>query len=339
MSDQLLPASIQLSVMLCSTLFLTVSCVLITSAGSQKLHVVACEGSVAQLKCENGEVISVTSATYGRRDQQTCTAGRPANQITNVQCSRSSDSVGQSCNGKQSCSITAANSVFGDPCVGTYKYLEVEYTCQNPERKPQSGPTVACEGSVAQLQCDGGKVISVTSATYGRRDQQTCTAGRPANQITNVQCSRSSDSVGQSCNGKQSCSITAANSVFGDPCVGTYKYLEVEYTCQNPEKKPQSGPTVACEGSVAQLQCDKGEVISVTSATYGRRDQKTCTAGRPANQITNVQCSRSSDSVGQRCNGKQLCNVEASNSMFGDPCVGTYKYLEVDYICYAFLTG
>ncbi|PWA29457.1 hypothetical protein CCH79_00017094, partial [Gambusia affinis] len=99
-------------------------------------------------------------------------------------------------------------------------------------------------------------------------------------------------------------------------------------------RKPQKGPTVACEGSVAHLRCDKGEVIYVRSATYGRRDQKTCTARRPANQITNVRCSRSSDRVGQRCNGKQRCNVRASYSMFGDPCVGTYKYLEVDYICY-----
>ncbi|XP_014854512.1 PREDICTED: L-rhamnose-binding lectin CSL3-like [Poecilia mexicana] len=107
----------------------------------------------------------------------------------------------------------------------------------------------------------------------------------------------------------------------------------------DPERKHQKGSIVACEGSVAQLRCDKGEVIHVTSATYGRSDQKTCIAGQPANQISNIHCSRSSDKVGQRCNGKQHCNIGASNSMFGDPCVGTYKYLEVDYICYAFLTG
>ncbi|XP_054881826.1 uncharacterized protein LOC129356249 [Poeciliopsis prolifica] len=394
--------------MLLSTLVLAALCVLITSASAQKLRVVACEGSVAQLKCDKDEVISVTSAAYGRRDQKTCAAGRPANQIVNVRCSRSfginpfnilpkplhlhkhfrklvpifdrqgkgssSNKVAESCNGKQSCSITAANSVFGDPCVRTYKYLEVDYTCENPEGKPESGPTVACEGSVAQLKCDGGKVISVTGATYGRRDQKTCAAGRPADQIANIQCPQSfgikpsfrvikpfhsyktiedivhllfhqgkgssSNKVAESCNGKQSCSITAANSVFGDPCVRTYKYLEVDYTCENPEGKPESGPTVACEGSVAQLKCGKGELIYVTGATYGRRDQKTCAAGRPADQIANVRCSSgNSDRVGQSCNGKQSCSITAANSVFGDPCVGTYKYLEVDYICYACLTG
>ncbi|XP_054912705.1 L-rhamnose-binding lectin CSL3-like [Poeciliopsis prolifica] len=269
-SDQLLPASIRLSIMLLSTLVLAASCVLITSASAQKLRVVACEGSVAQLKCDKDEVISVTSAAYGRRDQKTCAAGRPANQIVNVRCSRSfginpfnilpkplhlhkhfrklvpifdcqgkgssSNKVAENCNGKQSCSITAANSVFGDPCVRTYKYLEVDYTCENPEGKPESGSTVACERSVAQLKC--GKITGFTggfwSITPGKclSSVSSSLCQRPEDQIANVRCSSgNSDRVGQSCNGKQSCSITAANSVFGDPCVRTYKYLEVDYIC------------------------------------------------------------------------------------------------------------
>lgn len=34
-----------------------------------------------------------------------------------------------------------------------------------------------------------------------------------------------------------------------------------------------------------------------------------------------------------RCNGKNSCTISASNSVFGDPCYGTYKYLEVSYVC------
>ncbi|MEQ2298904.1 hypothetical protein AMECASPLE_010011 [Ameca splendens] len=217
--------------MLSSMFWLAVTCWLINSAGSQKIHTVACEGSVAQLQCDKDQVISVSRAIYGRSDQKTCISGRPVQQIQNVQCSSSSDKVAQSCNEKQSCSITATNSVFGDLCVGTYKYLEVDYTCKLPEKSSQNGPTVACEGSVAQLQCDKGKVIFVTRAIYGRSDQKTCISGRPVHQIQNVLCSSSSDKVSQSCNEKQSCSITATNSVFGDPCAGTYKYLEVDYLC------------------------------------------------------------------------------------------------------------
>ncbi|XP_075328725.1 L-rhamnose-binding lectin CSL3-like, partial [Odontesthes bonariensis] len=153
--------------------------------------------------------ISVQSAVYGRHDMTTCATGRPASEIQNVHCSSQSTTVAESCNGKSSCSINAINSVFGDPCPGTYKYLELAYTC------------------ISQ-----GRVISVQSAVYGRRDKTTCATGRPASQIQNVCCSSQSTTVAESCNGKSSCSINVSNYVFGDPCPGTYKYLELAYTCQ-----------------------------------------------------------------------------------------------------------
>ncbi len=35
-----------------------------------------------------------------------------------------------------------------------------------------------------------------------------------------------------------------------------------------------------------------------------------------------------------RCQGKIECSFEVNNSWYGtDPCVGTYKYLEVQYEC------
>ena len=37
--------------------------------------------------------------------------------------------IKKSCNGRRSCSLYASNSVFGDPCVGTYKYIWVHYRC------------------------------------------------------------------------------------------------------------------------------------------------------------------------------------------------------------------
>uniref|UniRef100_A0A3Q2TGD2 L-rhamnose-binding lectin CSL3-like n=1 Tax=Fundulus heteroclitus TaxID=8078 RepID=A0A3Q2TGD2_FUNHE len=182
------------------------------AAGSQKIRTVACEGSETQLKCDKGQLISVSRATYGRSDQKTCSSGRPVQQTTNVQCSGNADKVAQ----RYRCWVFST----GQPCLAFLQFS-----------KPDEGPTVACEGSVAQLQCDKGQLISVSRATYGRSDQKTCSSGRPANQLTNVQCSGNADKVAQSCNGKQSCSIRAANSVFGDPCVGTYKYLEVDYLC------------------------------------------------------------------------------------------------------------
>uniref|UniRef100_A0A668U9C1 SUEL-type lectin domain-containing protein n=1 Tax=Oreochromis aureus TaxID=47969 RepID=A0A668U9C1_OREAU len=176
-----------------------------------------------------GQVLVIHGADYGRHDKTTCSDGRAASQLHNVHYVKpSADSLFiciQSCNGKNSCTIPASNSVFGDPCVGTYKYLEVVYTCQFQ--------SATCEGSQANLQC--GWVLVIHGADYGRHDKTTCSAGRPASQLQVVQCSSptSNDVVAKSCNGKNSCTVSASNSVFGDPCFGTYKYLEVVYTCQS----------------------------------------------------------------------------------------------------------
>uniref|UniRef100_A0A671YZR5 SUEL-type lectin domain-containing protein n=1 Tax=Sparus aurata TaxID=8175 RepID=A0A671YZR5_SPAAU len=72
---------------------------------------------------------------------------------------------------------------------------------------------------------DEGKVIFVLGADYGRRDSSTCSINRPANHLQNTLCSRPTTKVAESCNGKSSCSVKASNSVFGDPCSDSYKYL------------------------------------------------------------------------------------------------------------------
>uniref|UniRef100_A0A3B5QNW3 SUEL-type lectin domain-containing protein n=1 Tax=Xiphophorus maculatus TaxID=8083 RepID=A0A3B5QNW3_XIPMA len=156
--------------------------------------------------------------------------------------------------------------------------------------------------------------IYVTSATYGRTDKKTCSAGRPADQLENTECFTYAEEVGES------------NYVFGDPCYGTYKYLEVEYIYFQ--------HFVFCFQHFLFALAEEGQAIYVTSATYGRTDKKTCSAGRPADQLENTECFTYAEEVGERCNGKQWCKVKASNYVFGDPCYGTYKYLEVEYICY-----
>nr|XP_054593824.1 L-rhamnose-binding lectin SML-like [Nothobranchius furzeri] len=93
-------------------------------------HLIICENSVVQLKCGRGKKIHVRSADYGRHDSTTCSAGRPPSQLQNVSCSTLSSVVAHNCNGHRSCSITASNSVFGDPCPGTYKYLDVAFSCR-----------------------------------------------------------------------------------------------------------------------------------------------------------------------------------------------------------------
>ncbi|XP_057175786.1 L-rhamnose-binding lectin CSL3-like [Triplophysa rosa] len=176
-------------------------------------RLLTCEWESAHLSCDHQATITVLSAKYGRTDSFTCSTGKPASQLSNVQCiqTTSLSVMASICNGKQDCLVSASNDVFGDPCVGTFKYLTVTYSCV---------PIYP-------------KFIKVLSANYGRTNSVTCSYGKPASQLSNVQCiqTTSLSIMASQCNGNQNCWAFASHTVFGDPCVGTYKYLNVTYTC------------------------------------------------------------------------------------------------------------
>uniref|UniRef100_A0A672ZM32 SUEL-type lectin domain-containing protein n=1 Tax=Sphaeramia orbicularis TaxID=375764 RepID=A0A672ZM32_9TELE len=178
------------------------------------------------------------------------------------------------------------------------------------------------------FQPDTG-VINVQSALYGRADRETCSEGKLPLQLNNVECSQQGtlDVLKTRCDGRRVCEINTNLIRTSNPCFGTYKYLETTYTC-NPATH-----SVTCEHSLAHLQCYLGRKIFVYGAHYGRHDRTTCSYQRPTSQIQNVACSIPASQVAQRCNGKTSCTIKVSNSVFGDPCGDTYKYLEVAYIC------
>ena len=95
---------------------------------------------------------------------------------------------------------------------------------------------VVCEGGTANLSCThhaDNKVIHVLSAIYGRKDRITC---RPIHSdILYTTCKQYGyDSLRidkQICEGQQSCQFLVSRHVFGDPCPGISKYLELSYQC------------------------------------------------------------------------------------------------------------
>ncbi|XP_043103356.1 L-rhamnose-binding lectin CSL3-like [Puntigrus tetrazona] len=121
------------------------------------------------------------------------------------------------------------------------------------------------------------------------------------------------------------------HTVFTDPCFGTYKYLAISYFCIPSEVRSN----LVCEHETSVLTCDEGTVIHIQSANYGRTDGSTCSTGRPASQIAKTDCYalNSHSVVASGCEGKDSCSVSASNSVFSDPCVGTFKYLYISYSC------
>ncbi|XP_060914308.1 L-rhamnose-binding lectin SML-like [Labrus mixtus] len=215
---------------LSSTLLLAVTCSLMTEGVSTE-SLTVCDDSVSvqHLSCESG-VIIVQEALYGRLNRETCSEGRSPQQLANTQCSQRGtvDVLKRRCDGKKVCELSSEVVRFSDPCYGISKYLQTNFTCFPAIRQ------VVCEESFADLRCDVGQVISLYGAHYGRLDSSVCSFQRPVNELQNIYCSKAVSRVAERCNGKNSCTIRASNAEFGDPCYGTYKYLEVAYTCLYP---------------------------------------------------------------------------------------------------------
>jgi len=87
----------------------------------------------------------------------------------------------------------------------------------------------ACEHQGQKnLNCPAGQQIAVSSAFYGRRSKTVC----GSNNNINCVAGNSQQKLKSLCNGKQSCAINPSNTVFGDPCRGVVKYVEVTYECK-----------------------------------------------------------------------------------------------------------
>ncbi|XP_042560349.1 L-rhamnose-binding lectin CSL3-like [Clupea harengus] len=158
-------------------------------------------------------VIKIHTANYGRTTSTVCSVNQPPHKIDNTNC-YSSDTlsvVKESCDGQLRCSIKASNRIFSNPCPGIYKYLDISYSC-------------------VPLRLD---VIKIHAANYGRTDGHTCSVGRAADEVTNTRC-RTSLALGRvkdRCDGQDRCMVMASSDIFPDRCPGTYKYLDISYSC------------------------------------------------------------------------------------------------------------
>ncbi len=84
-----------------------------------------------------------------------------------------------------------------------------------------------------------------------------------------------------------------------------------------------------------ELSCSVGHVIEIRNAFYGRLlpDSKACPYGRPHRDDTHCRAPRSEEKIIEKCEGQKYCSIPSTNKYFGDPCYGTYKYVEVSYRC------
>ena len=87
-----------------------------------------------------------------------------------------------------------------------------------------------------------------------------------------------------------------------------------------------------CEGEVLRLNCGKA-FIKVWSAVYGRVNPDVCPGDTVDPQAAPCRADKSNFVSIRHCDDKNRCDIKADNSVFGNPCVGVKKYLEVTYYC------
>ncbi|XP_078673409.1 uncharacterized protein LOC144912263 [Branchiostoma floridae x Branchiostoma belcheri] len=141
-----------------------------------------------------------------------------------------------------------------------------------------------CENRTLSLRCPIGQRIDIISAMYGRTCRFARVCGGPARNST-CNSTNSFKEVTKFCHGKESCSVSASNSVFGDPCPDTLKYLDVVYACTDGEKRtPPCLVGVVCAAVVVLV------IIAVVTVLFCRRKHNPCTnvPGKSGNEMKNV---------------------------------------------------
>ncbi|XP_061186467.1 L-rhamnose-binding lectin CSL1-like isoform X2 [Saccostrea echinata] len=94
---------------------------------------IICEQKTHIINCRNGFLIYMTEANFGRTSREKCRHPYSIERLhnnTNCRAPTSLQVMQKLCNGRQSCTITVENEMFGaDPCYGIYKYLEFDFKC------------------------------------------------------------------------------------------------------------------------------------------------------------------------------------------------------------------
>eukprot|EP00179_Madagascaria_erythrocladioides_P005262 CAMPEP_0198312602 /NCGR_PEP_ID=MMETSP1450-20131203/3906_1 /TAXON_ID=753684 ORGANISM="Madagascaria erythrocladiodes, Strain CCMP3234" /NCGR_SAMPLE_ID=MMETSP1450 /ASSEMBLY_ACC=CAM_ASM_001115 /LENGTH=517 /DNA_ID=CAMNT_0044015553 /DNA_START=128 /DNA_END=1681 /DNA_ORIENTATION=- len=206
--------------------------------GAEGFMSAACEGDDLVLRCPGDLVIDIDSSNFGRTETTTETCGFGPASLTDTNCfdTAAPEIIADACQGENECTLPVSIDDFSgtDPCPGTKKVAEVSYDCVEGGDLPTDDAEQVCEKETATIECDAG-VITIEAATFGRQ-ATVPTCGKGPASLTNTSCGRidnALDTIAELCDGETSCeiSVTVDDIGLGDPCPGTVKYLEYEFSC------------------------------------------------------------------------------------------------------------
>ncbi|KAJ8033657.1 L-rhamnose-binding lectin CSL3 [Holothuria leucospilota] len=413
-----------------------------------EVYLLLCEGQPKTVVCPNNSIIEIVSASYGYNGSSTSAREECDPRAwpwergdDNTRCheQRSGEILANICGGSSECEVFASSEVFGDPCRGLRKFLEVFYYCRadplsevvsstpaitRNHSKTISKNTVTvkdvteaeistsisgistattvvevylllCEGQPKTVVCPNNSIIEIVSASYGYNGSSTSAREECDPRVwwwergdDNTRCheQRSGEILANICGGSSECEVFASSEVFGDPCRGLRKFLEVFYYCRaDPlSEVVSSTPAITrnqfktiskstmtvkdvteaeistsisgistattdvevylllCESQTKTVVCPNNSIIEIVSASYGYNGSSTSAREECDPRAwwweigdDNTRCheQRSGEILANICGGNSECEVFASSEVFGDPCRGLRKFLEVFYYC------
>ncbi|XP_022097099.1 adhesion G protein-coupled receptor L2-like isoform X2 [Acanthaster planci] len=206
-----------------------------------------------------------------------------------------------------------------------------------------------CSDALLNLTCDLNKHLTIIRGTYhldsGREVCSETSGVRPTvNCVLRTNLNHFLENKHLSkCEGRQRCTTIVADDTIrssDDWCLSHPIYAKVEYGCQD------TFSMHTCQSSMAKLSCENSTgqpFIRVEVATYGRLHSSAHCADSTLQPgqlpVTDCRSINTLDLVAGRCNGLPSCNIQASDDVFGDPCKGVYKKLDITYRCVENLTA
>ncbi|XP_042369390.1 L-rhamnose-binding lectin SML-like [Plectropomus leopardus] len=192
---------------------------------------VACPGVNSELKCPEGQEITVFSMEYGAKSSVDCSARDQPAMYPKWKCIHWSmlGWVQSICDGMQRCRLPKPHPDMLTCDRSEENFIQISYMCYT--KSPDRRKVVFCENQRATLKCDRGRRLMITSTKFGRFDENTCTKGRPSKMTF---CSSPDNGyIKKRCEGMGSCSFVPNARTLGKPsyCDHLPKYALVEYLC------------------------------------------------------------------------------------------------------------